>query len=246
MKKPRPNGRVTDGRFSEVETLAGVQTPESGIYRRIHAAIAGHRLLPGARLVEDQLSEVFGVSRTRIRSVLHSLARDKVVTLQRNRGAFVAHPSVREAKEVFAARRLIEVALARDVVHAADDKAIRRLKAHIRKEQQGERSQDRAIELKASHEFHTLLAEIVGNQVIIGFLRELMARSSLITAIYERPDVSTCSHLAHSRLIGFIERRDAAGLAAAMLQHLNEIESDLVLFEREDSATDLAAVFADS
>jgi len=246
MKKPRPNGRVTDGRFSEVETLAGVQTPESGIYRRIHAAIAGHRLLPGARLVEDQLSEVFGVSRTRIRSVLHSLARDKVVTLQRNRGAFVAHPSVREAKEVFAARRLIEVALARDVVHAADDKAIRRLKAHIRKEQQGERSQDRAIELKASHEFHTLLAEIVGNQVIIGFLRELMARSSLITAIYERPDVSTCSHLAHSRLIEFIERRDAAGLAAAMLAHLNEIESDLVLFEREDSATDLAAVFADS
>jgi DNA-binding GntR family transcriptional regulator len=226
--------------------LAGVQTPESRIYHRIHAAIAGHRLLPGARLVEDQLSEVFGVSRMRIRSVLHSLARDKVVTLQRNRGAFVAQPSVREAKEVFAARRLIEVALARDVVQAADDKAIKRLKAHIRKEQQGERSQDRAIELKASHEFHTLLAEIVGNQVMVGFLRELMARSSLITAIYERPDVSSCSHLAHSRLIQFIERRDADGLAAAMLQHLIEIESDLVLFEREDSVTDLAAVFADS
>jgi DNA-binding GntR family transcriptional regulator len=241
MKKPRPNGRVT-----EVEALPGVQAPESRIYHRIHAAIAGHRLLPGARLVEDQLSEVFGVSRTRIRSVLHSLARDKVVTLHRNRGAFVAQPSVREAKEVFAARRLIEVALARDVVDAADDKAIKRLKAHIRKEQQGERSQDRAVELKASHEFHTLLAEIVGNQVVVGFLRELMARSSLITAIYERPDVSTCSHLAHGRLIGFIERRDAAGLAAAMLEHLNEIESDLVLFEREDSVTDLKALFADS
>jgi len=136
--------------------------------------------------------------------------------------------------------------LARDVVQAADDKAIKRLKAHIRKEQQGERSQDRAIELKASHEFHTLLAEIVGNQVMVGFLRELMARSSLITAIYERPDVSSCSHLAHSGLIQFIERRDADGLAAAMLQHLIEIESDLVLFEREDSVTDLAAVFAES
>ena len=41
-------------------------------------------------------------------------------------------------------------------------------------------------------------------------------------------------------------RRDAAGLAAAMLEHLNEIESDLVLFEREDSVTDLKALFADS
>ncbi len=224
----------------------GDGSPESQIYLKIHAAIAGNRLLPGARLVEDQLKEVFGVSRTRIRSVLHSLARDKLVTLQRNRGAVVAYPTVQEAKDVFAARRLIEVAMARDVVDAADDKAIKRLRAHIKKEQQGERSQDRAFELQASHEFHSLLADIVGNRVIGDFLRELMARSSLITAIYERSDVSSCSHLAHAHLIGFIERRDADGLAEAMLQHLNKIESDLVLFEREESVTDLKSVFAEA
>jgi DNA-binding GntR family transcriptional regulator len=174
------------------------------------------------------------------------LARDKLVTLQRNRGAVVAYPTVQEAKDVFAARRLIEVAMARDVVDAADDKAIKRLRAHIKKEQQGERSQDRAFELQASHEFHSLLADIVGNRVIGDFLRELMARSSLITAIYERSDVSSCSHLAHAHLIGFIERRDADGLAEAMLQHLNKIESDLVLFEREESVTDLKSVFAEA
>ena len=43
VKKPRPNGRG-----AEIETLPGVQTPESRIYHRIHAAIAAHRLLPGA------------------------------------------------------------------------------------------------------------------------------------------------------------------------------------------------------
>ena len=83
------------------------QSEESTIYARIHAAIVERRILPGVRLVEDQLAEVFDVSRMRIRSVLQSLARDKVVTLHRNRGAVVAYPSVREAKEVFAARRLI-------------------------------------------------------------------------------------------------------------------------------------------
>jgi DNA-binding GntR family transcriptional regulator len=238
--KARINGRGAP------PAAAGAESPESGIYHKIHAAIAEHRLLPGARLVEDQLGEVFGVSRMRIRSVLHSLARDKVVTLQRNRGAVVAHPTVKEAKEVFAARRLIEVAMARDIVRAADDEALRRLKDHIKKEKQGERSQDRAFELKASHDFHTLLAEIVGNRVVVGFLRELMARSSLITAIYERPDVSSCSHLAHASLIKFIERRDADGLAAAMLQHLDQIEGDLVLFDRGEPLTDLKAVFAGS
>jgi DNA-binding GntR family transcriptional regulator len=234
-----------NGEDSGPGTRAVAASPESRIYQKIHTAIAERRLLPGSRLVEDQLADVFGVSRMRVRSVLHSLARDKVVTLQRNRGAVVAYPTVKEAKEVFAARRLIEVALARDVVRAIDDKALKRLKAHIRKEKQGERSQDRALELKASHDFHTLLAEVVGNRVIIEFLRELMARSSLITAIYERPDVSSCSHLAHAQLIRCIERRDAEGLAAAMLRHLNEIEGDLVLFEREALVTDIRTVFAD-
>jgi DNA-binding GntR family transcriptional regulator len=73
-----------------------------------------------------------------------------------------------------------------------------------------------------------------------------MARSSLITAIYERPNVSSCSHLAHANLIKCIERRDAPGLAAAMLQHIDKIEGDLMLFEREEFVTDLKAAFADS
>ena len=89
------------------------ESPEAGIYNKIHRAIAERRLLPGSRLVEDQLADVFGVSRMRIRSVLQALAREKVVTHHKNRGACVAQPTVKEAKEVFAARRLIEVALAR-------------------------------------------------------------------------------------------------------------------------------------
>jgi DNA-binding GntR family transcriptional regulator len=220
------------------------QAEEAAIYARIHAAIVERRILPGVRLVEDQLAEVFGVGRMRIRSVLQSLAHDKVVTLHRNRGAVVAYPSVREAKEVFAARRLIEVALAPDIVEQADHKALQRLKMHVKREKQGAMKPNRALELKTSHDFHALLAEITGNRVVVEFLRELMTQSLLITAIYERPDVSSCSHRAHAELIGFIERRDAAGLAKAMRRHLDEIEGDLVLFERQKFSADIRAVFA--
>jgi DNA-binding GntR family transcriptional regulator len=217
---------------------------ESIIYGKIHAAIVERRILPGVRLVEDQLAEVFGVSRMRIRSVLQSLAHDKVVTLHRNRGAVVAYPSVREAKEVFAARRLIEVALAPDIVERADAKALQRLKMHVKREKQGEAKPNRALELKTSHDFHSLLAEVTGNRVVVEFLRELMTQSLLITAIYEKPDVTSCSHQAHAQLIRFIERGDAEGLAKAMRKHLDEIEADLVLFERQEFSADIRAVFA--
>ena len=220
------------------------EASEAEIYEQIHSAIAGQRLSPGVRLVEDQLAELFGVNRMRIRSVLRTLAHDKVVTLHPNRGAVVAYPTVREAKEVFSARRLIEVALAPEIVRVADEEALTRLRAHVREERRCEASKDRARELHASHGFHTLLAEIVGNRVVIGFLRELMARSSLITAAYERPDVSTCSHKVHAGLIKFIAKRDSAGLAGAMLQHLQQIEGDLVLVERAEVVTDLRSIFA--
>ncbi len=220
------------------------ETPEATIYDKIHRAIAERRLLPGSRLVEDQLAEVFGVSRMRIRWVLQSLARDKVVTLHRNRGATVAKPTVKEAKEVFAARRLIEGALAREVVRATDDKALKLLKAHIKKEIASEKSHDRAMELRTSHEFHTLLAEIVGNSVLVDFLRELMARSALITAIFERPDISVCSHFTHSKLIELIENRDEQGLVDAMLGHLDEIESFLSLYEKDEQPVDIKTIFS--
>jgi DNA-binding GntR family transcriptional regulator len=220
------------------------ESPEAAIYNKIHRAIAERRLLPGSRLIEDQLAEVFGVSRMRIRWVLQSLARDKVVTLHRNRGATVAKPTVKEAKEVFAARRLIEGALAREVVRATDEKALKKLRAHIKKEIAAEKSHDRAMELRTSHEFHTLLAEIVGNGVLVDFLSELMARSALITAIFERPDVSVCSHFTHAKLIELIEQKDEQGLVDAMLGHLDEIESYLSLYEKDEAPVDIKTIFS--
>ncbi len=216
---------------------------ESAIYAQVRAAIVERRLLPGVRVVEDQLAEVFGVSRMRIRSVLRSLAHDKLITLHRNRGAVVAYPSVREAKEVFAARRLIEVALAPDIVEKANHTALQRLKTHVKREKQLANTSNRALELKTSHDFHTMLAEITGNRVVVEFLRELMTQSLLITAVYERPDVSSCSHQAHGQLIKLIERGDVDGLTSAVRLHLDEIEGDLVLFERQTFSGDIRAIF---
>ena len=76
------------------------------VHERIWSAIMDHSLPPETRLVEGELCEIFGLGRTRLRQVLQRLAHERVVTLMRNRGAMVSKPSVREAREVFAARRV--------------------------------------------------------------------------------------------------------------------------------------------
>lgn len=217
---------------------------ESRIYDRIHSAIADRKLAPGARLVEEQLAEVFNVNRSRIRVVLQALAHDRVVILSKNKGAAVAHPSVAEAREVFAARRLIEVSLAREIVRTIDDKGIRRLKGHLRKEDAAEKRGDRAVEMRTSHDFHMLLGELLGNDVVIDILKGLLVRSSLITAIYERRDVHVCSQSDHRGLIELIEKRDGEGLAQAMLDHLIDVERHLNFEEKKETALNLREVFS--
>jgi DNA-binding GntR family transcriptional regulator len=221
-------------------------SPEARVYDRILRAITERRLAPGTRLVEDQLAEIFKVSRMRIRSVLQALAREKLVTHHKNRGICVAQPTAKEARDVYAARRLLEVALAREVARAIDEKGLTRLRAHIEVEAEAEKGSDWIRLLHCSLDFHGLLADIVGNVVITEVLKELLARSALIAAIYERREISVCSHVSHAGLIDLLEERREQDFADAMLAHLIEIEGYLVLNEKAESPLDLKSVFAGS
>src|SRR5262245_58088499 len=91
-------------------------------------AIVDRRLGPGTKLSEAEVGAIFSVSRTVVRAALQMLAFEGLVRSERNRGAFVANPTVEEARQVFASRRLIEPGLASaacERVGAADIAAFR-------------------------------------------------------------------------------------------------------------------------
>ncbi|MCP6629432.1 GntR family transcriptional regulator, partial [Klebsiella pneumoniae] len=91
-----------------------------------------HQLLPGSRLPEEALAEVFGVSRTGIRKVLQRLNAVQMVTLAPKRGAQVASPTVEEAREIFRTRALLEVANLPDVIARCQPPHLAALEAIIR------------------------------------------------------------------------------------------------------------------
>ena len=71
------------------------------IVASITNAIIERRLMPGTKLAEQKIADIFAVSRTLVRQALNQLSRDRLVTLSPARGAFVAMPSVDEARQVF-------------------------------------------------------------------------------------------------------------------------------------------------
>src|SRR5271168_5667558 len=135
-RKRAPSGTQA-GRSSRA-ARNGIDTAE--VHERIWSAIMDHSLPPETRLVESELCEIFGVGRTRLRQVLQRLAHERVVTLMRNRGAMVSKPSVREAREVFAARRVIEAHMVETFVKSATRIDMKRLQEHHGREEEAWRN----------------------------------------------------------------------------------------------------------
>lgn len=217
---------------------------EDSIRDAIRLAIEDHRLRPGTRLVEEQLAGVFGVSRARVRSALRDLARDHLVVHRRNRGACVAAPTPDEAREVFQARRMLEEMLVRGLARRRPAAALKALADHVDAEAAAHAAGNRREEIRLSGDFHLLLADLVGNSILTGVLRDLVARSSLIIALYEQRAAQCCSAVDHGRLLATLETGDEDAAAAEMIRHLSGIENRLVLEERPAEKVDLRAVFA--
>ncbi|SHF27296.1 transcriptional regulator, GntR family [Modicisalibacter ilicicola DSM 19980] len=214
------------------------------IYRTISDAIIEHRLRPGARLREDALAEVFGVSRTGIRKILQRLALEQLVTLTPRRGASVTRPTAEEAWDVFAARQLVECGIMQDVARRmapGDARALRELAA---RERQALKSGEQSAAIKLSAEFHQRLAQLSGNAALAEFVGRLCSRSSLILAVYGSSGHLGCESHDHDELINFLEAGKGERAAAFMGRHLKAIEASLSIVEEENEAPDLHHIFS--
>jgi len=222
------------------------KAPEAAqrIYQHIVRAVGEHRLPPGTKLGEETLAELYGVSRARVRQALHHLALTHIVTLHPNRGAFVSEPTIKEARAVFAARRLVEPPLAASLVGRLGTPQLQRLKRHVAAEEAARSARDRHEGIKLSGEFHVLLAELGGNDVVTDMVRGLVARSSLIIALYQRAASVDCAPDEHGELVDALAGRPARVIARLMDHHLRHVEAGLLLSTPTRAVVDLRAVLA--
>lgn len=218
---------------------------DEDIANRIVSAISNQQLPPGTKLGEVQLGAVFGVSRTRIRQVLFRLATAEVITISLNRGAIVARPSPAEAREVFDARRIIEPAIAAQLAKAITPFHLARLRKHLGAETVARTSGDHRTLVRLTGIFHVLIAEMAGNSVLADMLRALVARSSLIIALYPSSHPATCPPDEHSALIDALALGDATRATKLMRQHLGHVERALDLDGPVARNIDLKAIFTD-
>ena len=162
--------------------------------------------------------------------------------MEPNRGAFVAQPTVRDAREIFEARRVIEWAVVARALHTLTPTGIKRLREHLRREDAARAAGDRRTLIKLSGEFHLLLGEGSGNSVMSDMLRKLVSRASLIIALYEHAGASSCPPDEHTAILDAIDARNPRA-PDMMRHHLEHVERSLMLRSGGTPALDLKAIF---
>ncbi len=209
------------------------------IAQALSLAIHEHRISPGTKLVEDELAEIYGVSRTVIRASLHSLSHIQLVEIRRNKGASVASPSLVEAHEVFEARELLEPRTAHCAAERTTSTDIAKLERHIDDEHAALEAADPGRALYLSGLFHNEIARIAGQATIAGFIETLVARSSLIIALYWRRESALCEKHAHHALVQALADKNGKLAEELMRSHLVDLHSALDLRERNGRALSL-------
>jgi GntR family transcriptional regulator, trigonelline degradation regulator len=205
----------------------------------LKGAILGLEYLPGERLVERELCERYGVSRTVIREALRHLEAEGLVALVANRGPVVATTSPEEARALYEVREVLESLAARLCARRGSRAEKKRLSRALTHVAAAYREEDLGEQLKSKDEFYRVLCEGADNSVIGMMLRTVQARVQMLRGLSLLAPGRTDESLVElKRIVDAIVRddEDAAGqLASKHVQRAAEIALAR-LTEGEDTA----------
>jgi DNA-binding GntR family transcriptional regulator len=200
---------------------------QTEIAQRVVESILAQKLAPGERLGEQELGDLFGVSRTLIREALMQLQARGFVEVRSRKGWYVVEPSVDDARDAFAARRAVEGGMLRQMEGRPLQAVVRKLRAHVGEEQRAVEGADAATRAFLLADFHVCLAECLGHRLLADMLRDLTARTTLVATLYQSRHDAGESCADHARIVSALDAGDVDGAVTLMLEHIGNVEAAL-------------------
>lgn len=244
MKKTRRSSAKTMPAASGASDTADSNNDDVSerIRTTLAAAIGEGALKPGTKILEEAIAEHFGVSRTVVRGALGVLESDHLLERKRNRGTFVAEPSIEQAKSLFEARRKLERLLLELVVTRATSEQLDALQKLTDEEEHIHHHGDEKSKTVLSGKFHIVLAELAGNPVLTEMLAKIVARLSLVMALYEEERKDDCGADHHRMIVAALKAKELAKAQDLMDHHLADIEGRVRLTEGQGDRHTFLAV----
>ena len=216
MKKP-PIRRRAD---------KATRATNTSIAEQVTKTILARKLKPGERLGEQELADVYGVSRTLVREALTQLQSRGFVEVRPRIGWYIVEPSFEDARQTYAARRIIESGMLRDAPKIPSS-AIKTLRRHVANERKAIRCSDAGSRSVLLADFHVCLAECLGNRQLTSMIVDLSTRTTLASALYQSTTDAQDSKDDHAAIVSALGVGDTAKAEELMRAHIDFLAARL-------------------
>lgn len=213
-------------------------TIQEQLVRELRHLILSGELRPGERLIEERLTEEFGVSRPPLREALRVLQRDGLIKTMPRRGSVVMPLTADDVREIYSLRWALERLAIELSVPVTDDSVLQPLRDALDIMAKAADGGDPEQLLEANSEFHLTLCGLPGHRRLLQAYESLMLQLRLCMAmnlrfrkeLYGDPEETVARH---RRLLELIEAGDKAAVLAELDHHgdrsfMNRLENLLL------------------
>ena len=194
------------------------------VLKALRDAILNYDLKPGQKLVERELMENLGVSRTTIREALRELTSEGLVTLFPHRGSFVSKPSLEDASDLYEVRAILESVVVSRFVDRATNAEIKQLGETVTELERISKDSDDIREiLRAKDEFYAVLVQAARSPALKQILEGIQARVQILRATSLSKPGRPKEMIKELRaIVAAIKKRDAETAAKLCSDHVRK------------------------
>ena len=207
-----------------VPKAVNAQNLPGHVQQMLLEAILTRVLMPGERLLIDEIAAHFGISKIPVREAVKALVASGWLESMPRRGTYVRALSEQELQEVFEMRRMLEPYAARKAAERRTSEHLAELRELIAEGNESIRRRDTVSNSRINSRFHSVIAEAVGNRIICDSLKDLQSR---IRRYFVEVDWKTRrdSLAEHKSIFEAIRDQDADRVEKLTIAHLEHTES---------------------
>jgi DNA-binding GntR family transcriptional regulator len=200
-----------------------------GVYAWIKQQVINGFMLPGERILEDEVARTFNISKTPVREALSRLAGDGLVESKGRYGTYVAKLSDDEVIELYETRAVVEPALAQWAAERGNEEGIFVLEKCVKLQKEALKKNDDETFLIQDRLFHQQIALMAKNSLLLGLRATLSNKIALMQVIsFHHLQRYRTSLKEHEMILRAIKRRDGDKAWCSMAKHLENLKDERV------------------
>lgn len=212
--------------------LDGYKPLRDVVFETLRDAIITQVLKPGERLMEIQLADEMGVSRTPVREAIRKLELEGLVVMVPRKGAYVAGVSMKDIHEVYEVRSALEmlaVTLAAERITEEELDALERQVLRESEEEDKEESSDLSNIVYIDSSFHDIIYQAAHNQRLVQFVNILQEQLQRFRAAsLSRPGRSKTALEEHKKIVEALSERNGELAAQLAREHIENAENAMI------------------